>query len=278
VRRAELIMKIIRVFPRKTIATPTDENVRFSVPSLFDGCDQVNISVSFTYDMKQAEYLYSQWKYVAPVTMGGAAITKEEGNFIKGMYLKEGYTITSRGCNNKCWFCIVWKKQPFVKELPIVEGNIIQDDNLLACSDQHIINVFEMLKKQKKPIIFSGGIEAKLLKKWHIDLLKSIKLSELFCAYDTPDDLEPLFEAGKLLTEANITLKNRKARCYVLIGYPSDTFEQAEKRLHQTIDAGFFPFAMLWRNKEGECKKDWKQFQRQWANNTIIAVKVKEYL
>ena len=270
-------MKVIRVFPRKTNASPDDENVRFNIPMRKDEADEIHISCSFTYDLKEAEYLYSQWKYVAPTTMGGAAITKNEGDFVSGMYLKKGYTITSRGCNNKCWFCSVWKRNEGVKELPIVEGNIIQDDNLLACSDQHIRDVFKMLSKQKN-VSFTGGIEAKLLKSWHVELLSQLHLNNLFCAYDTPDDLEPLMNAGELLKDANITLANRKARCYALIGYPKDTQENALKRLHQIIDAGFFPFAMLWRDENGNRNHSWMKFQREWAAAPIIATHIKEYL
>jgi hypothetical protein len=269
-------MRVLRVFPRKTNATPDDNNVIINrMPNLFDEADRVDISVAFTWDLPRAEKLYFMWKSVAPVFMGGPALNEIGKEFEPGVYLKEGYTITSRGCNNKCWFCSVWKREQGVRELPIKEGYNIIDDNLLACSDQHIKAVFEMLRNQNKPAIFSGGIEAALLKQWHVDLFASIKLKELFCAYDTPDDYEPLVEAGKLLKQANITLENRKARAYILIGYPSDTFDEALNRIKQTIEAGFFPFAMLWRNEKGESKREWRQFQRQWANPVITAVNCK---
>jgi hypothetical protein len=269
--------KVLRIFPRKTNATPMDENVIINrMPGLFDIADRINISVAFTWDIPRAEKLYKAWSGVAPVTIGGPAFNEVGGEFEPGLYLKEGYTITSRGCNNKCWFCSVWKREQGVRELPIKPGFNIVDDNLFACSDQHIKEVFEMLRNQGKPAIFSGGIEAKLLRPWHVDLFASVRLKELFCAYDTPDDYEPLVEAGKLFKQANITLENRKARCYVLIGYPKDTMTDALKRIKQTIDAGFFPFAMLWRNDKGEYKKEWKQFQRQWANPIITAVNLEE--
>jgi hypothetical protein len=272
-------MKILRVFPRNTNATPNDDNVIINrMPVLYDEADEVHISVAFTWDIPRAEKLAYMWQSVAPVKIGGPAFNEAGGEFEPGMYLKEGYAITSRGCNNKCWFCSVWKREQGVRELKIKPGWNVLDDNLLACSYDHIQKVFKMLYKQKHPISLTGGIEAKLLRPWHVDLFSSIRLKELFCAYDTPDDYEPLIEAGKLLKEANITLENRKARCYVLIGYPKDTFEAALKRIHQTIDAGFFPFAMLWRNDKGEYKKDWKQFQREWANPVITAANSKKYL
>lgn len=272
-------MKIIRVFPRKTKATPDDENVVINrMPILFDQADEIHISVTFTYDRKRAEKLALQWKYVAPVKIGGVAYGSKGDVFIPGQYLKHGYSITSRGCPNKCWFCSVWKRDGELRELPIIPGNNIIDDNLLACSAQHIKDVFFMLKNQKLPAIFSGGIEAKLLKSWHVDLFSQIRLKELFCAYDTPDDYEPLVEAGKLFKEANITYENRKARCYVLIGYNGDTILNALKRIEDTIKAGFFPFAMLWRDENNQPNREWRNFQRQWASPIIAAVNCKNMI
>lgn len=269
--------KIIRVFPRKTSLTPTDQNVRINaLPNAFDKCDEVRISVSFTWDLPRAEELYKEWSKVANTTVGGPALGDKGEDFIPGMYLKEGVTITSRGCSNKCWFCSVWKRDGSTRELAITPGHIVQDDNLLSCSESHVKRVFEMLRAQREPITFSGGIEAKLLQDWHVDLFKSIKLKELFCAYDTPDDYEPLIYAGRKLNAAGITLRNRKARCYVLIGFPGDTFEKAEKRLVDTVNAGFFPFAMLYRDQKGDFDKEWRRLQREWANPIILGSKVKD--
>ena len=142
--------KIIRVFPRKTNATPDDENVRIATtPGFFDEADEVHISVAFTWDLAWAEWAAKQWRQVAPVSIGGPALNEPGGDFIPGMYLKKGYVITSRGCPNRCWFCSVPHREGFaLRELPITDGWIVTDDNLLACSDQHILGVFEMLKRQ----------------------------------------------------------------------------------------------------------------------------------
>lgn len=270
-------MKIIRVFPRRTKATPIDQDVRINrMPDLFDVADEVHISVAFTWDIPIAERLFNGWRSVAPVKIGGPAFNNPGEDFIPGMYLKNGYTITSRGCINKCWFCSVWKRENGIRELPITPGWIVQDDNLLACSDNHIKAVFEMLGKQRKPAVFSGGIEAKLLKSWHLDLFASIRVGQLFCAYDTPDDLDPLIRAGQMFNEINITFKNRKAMCYVLIGMPGDTFEKAQKRILQTVDAGFMPFAMLWRDEAGRKDAEWGRFQRQWSRPASIVTSCKK--
>jgi hypothetical protein len=75
-------MKIIRVFPRKTSATPDDQNVRIACqPGLFDEADEIHIPVIFTYDMEKAEQLEKMWRQVAPVKVGGPACGDPGGGF-----------------------------------------------------------------------------------------------------------------------------------------------------------------------------------------------------
>ncbi len=279
--------RIIRVFPRRTNATPNDQNVRFGDLGLFDQADEIHISVSFSWDMERAEKLAEQWKIIAPVKIGGPATDNCKGEFTPGMYLKKGYVITSRGCPNKCWFCEVPKKfGDDVTELKIKDGWNILDDNLLACSENHIINVFKMLQRQKYSAQFTGGLEAARLKDCHIDLLLHLRLKQLFFAYDTLNDFEPLLRASKMLKMAGIIHENKKhkARCFVLIGYPKDSFKKAEERLNQVIRLGFMPMAMFYRNNKYEFhnkiadKRKWNLFTREWSNPTIVGYKMKKLI
>jgi hypothetical protein len=268
---------LIRVFPRKTRLSPDDENVRFDTPTLWDTAEKVHISVAFTYDLKRAEYLYKQWKEVAPTELGGPAVGMIGEEFTPGLYLKAGTTITSRGCNNRCWFCNVWKRDGTIRELEIKDGYDIADDNLLQCSDKHIMEVFAMLKRQEQKAQFSGGLEAKLLKDWHCEQLAELKPRTMYFAYDTPDDYDPLVMAGRKLMKYGFKPTSHQIYCYVLIGYPKDTFDQAEKRMRQTLDAGFLPYAMLYRDKKGDVDKTWRRFQREWSNFHITAFKMKKH-
>ena len=269
-------MKTLRIFPRKTNATPNDEDVRINTtPSLFDEADEAHISVTFTWDIPRGEWLYNQWKHVAPTKIGGVAFNEKGGDFVPGMYMKRGYVITSRGCNNNCWFCSVPKREGGVRELPITDGWIVTDDNLLACSESHINGVFEMLKQQPHRPQFTGGLEARLLTADMAKRLKELKPKSLYFAYDTPNDYVPLVVAGRHLRNAGLSYENRTLYCYVLIGHKGDTFEKAEKRLTQTIRAGFMPMAMLYRDSIGNYSADWKKFQREWANKFIVGTKMK---
>ncbi|GHV36274.1 hypothetical protein FACS1894187_10610 [Synergistales bacterium] len=277
------INKIIRVFPRRTNATPCDALTFTEAPTkndleqlAFIAFDEIHISVTFTYDLPKAEELYQKWSVLGiPVTIGGPAIGMRGEEFVPGQYVKDGYVITSRGCPNHCWFCSVWKREGDLRELPIMEGFNILDDNLLACSERHIRAVFAMLKRQSERPIFTGGLEAKRLQPWHVELLRSIGTKRMFFAYDTSDDLEPLMIAGRLLQDGGFSKSSHAARCYVLIGYPGDTMDAAEMRLKQAWNAGFLPFAMLYRNKNGEIDKSWSKFQRLWVRPWIVVSNLK---
>lgn len=263
-------MKLARVFPRITKATPMDDLSFSGPPDLFTPeVDEVHISVTFTWDKPKAEWLAEQWKHIAPVTVDGPAYRNLDLDFVPGRYMGNGYVITSRGCPQRCWFCDVWKKHPEVHELPIHDGWMLQDDNILACSESHVRAVFAMLKRQPHRPQFYGGLEPSFLQDWHVDLFAWLKPKQMFFAYDTPDDLEPLIVAGAKLREAGFS--RNQMRCYVLIGWPKDAMDEAENRLHRTLDLGFFPFAMLWKNERGDTDPAWRTFQRGWARPASIS-------
>lgn len=268
-------MKIARVFPRRTNATPTDEMAFIGSPDLFSDsieADEVHISVAFSWDLPAAEKLSKEWAKIAPVKIGGPATGQRGESFEPGMYIKKGYVITSRGCPNRCWFCSVWKREgDTIRELPITAGWNVLDDNLLACSENHIRDVFKMVSLQGRRPLFTGGLEAARLKPWHVEEFKKVNPEEMFFAYDTPDDLEPLIEAGKLLKAAGFRICH-PLRCYALIGFPGDT----KKRFRDCMEAGFMPMAMLYRNQEGKRDPDWAKFQREWARPASIYPKYRE--
>lgn len=275
--------RTIRVFPRRTEATPTD-TLAFSPPSdmppLWAEADAVHISVAFTDDLARADQLANEWRHVAPVTVGGPATGAPGGDFIPGQYLAPGYVITSRGCPNRCWFCSVWRREgSIVRELPIRAGNNVLDDNLLACSREHIEEVFAMLARQTARPMFTGGLEAARLRPWHCSALRELRPTRMYFAYDTPDDYDPLLTAGKMLRAAGITATSHVAACYVLVGYPQDSVTDATVRLIETCRAGFWPMAMLWNDYSGHSERPaaWRAFQREWARPQIIGTKFREH-
>lgn len=272
-------MRIARVFPRRTSMTPTDPLAFTGVPTidvLAADIDAVHISVTFTWDLPKADELYEAWQILGvPVEVGGPAFDDRMGDFTPGMYVKKGHIFTSRGCQKDCWFCSVPKcAHGIIRELPIVEGFDIMDDNILGTSEQHFRAVIEMLKRQKERPLFTGGLEPALLQPWQAELIKSVNPKRIYTAYDTKDDYEAIVKMSDILWDAGFSKAAHQVRCYCLCGYEGDSFDDAQKRMEQIMDVGFLPFAMLFRNESGEHDKQWKEFQREWANPIIIGSKM----
>jgi hypothetical protein len=220
----------------------------FGPPDLLAEADEVHVDCTFTYDKPAAERLAEQWRCVAPVKLGGVAYGDRGEEFVPGRYIKLGYGFTSRGCPRRCWFCSVWKRDPVPRLLPVVDCWNILDDNLLACPRDHVEAAFAMLRRQKRPVEFTGGLEARALEDYQVGLLADLRpRPNMFFAYDPGDDFETLEHAARRLLAAGFTTASHRMRCYVLTGFPRDTFALAEARLQQMLSIGFTPMAMLWR-------------------------------
>lgn len=257
--------KIARVFPLKTSMSPDDKDAYFDMPGLFvPAYNEVHVSVTFSWDIPKAQWLAKQWERVAPVKIGGPAIDGESDQpFVAGMYLKRGVTITSRGCVNKCSFCTVRRQIIEFAEFP--DGNIIQDNNILATSDFHWWKVIQMLKRQRA-IEFKGGLEAARLTRDKVLDLCKLKIKTLWCACDSRSDVKVIERAGSLLQKYGF--KRRQMFCYVLIG--KDKGEELD-RLITVWKAGFIPFAQLFKAKVPiTYSREWRKFQKEWSRPAII--------
>ncbi len=255
-------MKIIRVFPVRTSATP-DDNMVFvgNPPMLRPTADKVHVDCTFTWDKPRAEYLAQAWGQYYPVKLGGVAYDDSCDEFVPGMYVKKGIVFTSRGCNNQCPWCLVWKREGRLREIGVQPGNIIQDNNLLQCSRTHRDKVFTMLKGQHG-IEFKGGLDARLVTDVLVDNMRGLRIKQIFLACDTKESIKPLRTAIKRLR-----LSRQKVRCYALIKFnPNETISEATERMVEIWEAGAMPFAQLYQPSTEliEYPKKWLRFQRTW--------------
>jgi hypothetical protein len=97
----------------------------------------------------------------------------------------------------------------------------------------------------------------------------------MFWAYDPGDSYETLQSAAQRMIAAGFTPRSHRMRCYVLVGFPHDTFSKAEQRLTDMLHLGFTPMAMLWKPERlAEMKfapgPEWRAFQRRWVRPAII--------
>jgi len=266
-------VRLIRVFPRRTKATPTDEMAFVGEPPLFrPEADEVHVSVTFTWDLERAEVLARSWgRYYPNVRIGGPALGDPGEDFVPGMYVRPGYTFTSRGCPNRCPFCLVPEREGLIRELrPLAIGNDVLDNNLLACSDEHIGHVLAMLSARPRAARFSGGLQAERCTPAMVDRLRSVRISELFLAYDALNSWGVVSCAINRFRAAG--LRQRQVRCYVLAGFGDDTPAAAGGRCEQVLDAGGVPFMMLYQPAEEFIRysREWTRLGRKWMRPAAI--------
>lgn len=258
--------KMIRVFPRRTKWTPDDDLAFYGPPGLFrpQGDYAVRISVCFTWDIPRGERLVGSWRrFYRDVLIGGPAFDDAGDAFIPGRYIKNGVTITSRGCPRRCPWCFVWGREgQQIRELPIRRGHIVQDNNLLATSNEHQAQVLTMLKGENKPIKYSGGLDPRLWRGKHRAFLEDVKLKEAWFSCDS-DKMIPILERVRKTIR---TISRRKLRCYVLVGFEGETVKAAERRIRAVYNLGFDPFAQFYRGP-GEQDKTiaWTAFCGIWC-------------
>jgi hypothetical protein len=256
---------VIRVFPRKTKWTPTDELAFVGEPPLFRPNDRqipVAVSATFTWDIAEANRLQRSWRrFYNRVDIGGPAFDDPGGAFFPGRFVKQGVTITSRGCPKRCPWCFAWQREGQVRTLPIVPGYIVQDNNLLACPRRHVEAVFDMLSGQRAAV-FSGGIDASLFTDWHRELLETIRYDELWFACDTFTRL-PVLERARRICDG---ISQEHLRCYVLIGFGDESIDAARGRLERVYELGFLPFAQLFRGEKVVAYSEaWRKLARKWS-------------
>lgn len=262
---------MIRVFPRRTKWTPTDPLAFVGDPPLFRPPEQpVFVSCTFTWDVKEARRLVKAWQaFYGNVKLGGPGLGARGLDFVPGRFVREGMVFTSRGCIRHCPWCLAWRREGGVRELPIASGWNVQDNNLLACSRPHIEAVFAMLRQQQHRINFTGGLDVRLFRSWHRDLLLSINLDRMWFAYDD-ETVWPFLERVASLVRM---FPQRTKRCYVLVGYTfGDTPEWAEKRLKYVLELGMDPFAIYYRPAAEIRPKpppDWRDMLRVWSRPAL---------
>jgi len=268
-------VKILRVFPQRTDFTPEDDLVDIGYPGLWKPrVDEVHVSCLFTWDREFCERIKAEWSpYYKVVKLGGPAYGLGENGFVPGKYIKKGVTFTSRGCNFNCPWCLVPKREGKFRAMKkIPSGNIIQDNNVLLHHRLFLASLFGMLRTQHA-IRFVGGLDVRLLKDWHIEELRGLRIKELWLALDSWRTRKQFARVVQKLRKAGFT--RHQVRCYVLAGF-DESIQEAEGRLRFAYECGTLPFVQLYqpplssKRMAGEISREDNLFIRKWSRPAII--------
>lgn len=175
----------------------------------------------------------------------------------------------SRGCIRSCPFCVVRKKEGYIKAVEPKNLNpngkyiMINDNNFFANPKwrEAIIKI----KEWNKPIKFTCGIDVRIFDDEQGKALQSIKLTRyIYIAWDNPK--EDLREKIKLFIKY---IRPYKIVCYVLIGY-SSTEKEDLYRIEELRKMNIDPYVMAY-----DKSIRYQQALSRWCNHKAIFRKIK---
>jgi len=196
---------------------------------------------------------------------------------------KTSYIWFSRGCIRNCPWCVVRRKEGYIKtfEPKNINSNgeyiTVMDNNFFANPDWE--NSIKWLKNRNQKVLIEQGIDVRILDKDMADSLNSLKhYKQIKFAWDDPkDDFVPILE------KITRWIKPWKLMCYVLIGYnstPEEDIYRVETLKKYKID----PFVMPYNKKDyyqhhltrytahkAICwKYSWEQYQSRYMKLTTV--------
>ena len=165
---------------------------------------------------------------------------------------------TSRGCIRKCPFCIVPKKEGYIREHspfdefvhPDHKKILLLDNNFLASPKR--IEKLHYLISHGYRVSFNQGLDIRLVNEEIAGLLADVKSRDLrfrfkryYFAWDLMSYSKKVFDGTLKLLNAGI--KPRNLMFYVLVGF-NTTFEEDLYRVYKLIQIGCEPFIMKYNN------------------------------
>jgi radical SAM superfamily enzyme YgiQ (UPF0313 family) len=185
---------------------------------------------------------------------------------------KEAYGFLTRGCPNKCEWCIVPTKEGNIKPYADIEeflngrkAAILMDNNVLA--SEHGLKQLEKIAKMRLPVDFNQGLDARIIAKNEsiAELLGKIKwYKPLRMACDTMSQLQYVEKATELLRKHQANPK--RYFIYVLVKNVQDALERVEYLKKIGLD----PFAQPYRDFNlNTVDPEAKRFAR-WVNRKQI--------
>ena len=154
---------------------------------------------------------------------------------IEGIHPHLNFGFTTRGCPNKCPFCIVWIKEPVMEIVATLKdlynaqlGKLIVllDNNILAFLN-HFYDICQESISLKVKLDINQGLDHRKLNTEVVHALKSISHTEYRFAFDSPAYYKSVDRAIKLLQDGGIN----RSLWYILVGF-NTTFQEDLDRVN----------------------------------------------
>jgi hypothetical protein len=185
-------------------------------------------------------------------------------------YVDYAIGFLTRGCPNKCSWCIVPEKEGEIRayktwqQIKRADSRdiVFMDNNVLA--SQHGLAQIEEIGKQKLRIDFNQGLDARLITPEIGKLLGKCKWNPFVrLACDTKSQMKHIAQAHENLIRGGIA--KSKFSCYVLI---KDDCEDALDRIMFVERLGINAFCQPYRDFQNNIEPlDWQKDMARWVNH-----------
>lgn len=183
------------------------------------------------------------------------------------------YGFLTRGCPNKCSWCIVPKKEGLPSAYSdieeITQGRkiaILMDNNVLA--HQHGLDQIEKIARLGIKVDFNQGLDARIIAKNEsiAELLASVKwFKPIRLACDTMSQMESVKEAARILRKHGATPS--RFFVYVLLRELADSYQ----RVNYIKSLGMDAFAQPFRDFTGhDIVPQWQKDLARYTNNKAL--------
>ena len=195
-------------------------------------------------------------------------------------------TFTTRGCPNKCGYCMVWRMEPefYIEKnwkKSILDNDkeiaLISDNNFLSSNEKHITDVCDVLSKSGKKVIFNNGVDVRIMTEEKANNLAKIKFMSngyqgLRFAFDRMEDDGYYQKACELMIK-KLDKKNLASvgQTYVLFNF-TDTPQEAYYRAQECWKYRSYPYLMQFRPLNLLSKKN-TYVGKHWTKNLSHAFK-----
>lgn len=160
---------------------------------------------------------------------------------------------TSRGCIRNCPFCLVRRKEGYIKAWasireflnPLFKRLLLLDNNLFA--SENCEDTLNDLIKLQVGTDFNQGLDIRLLTDKLVDYLKRIKAKIYRFAFDDIAYEKQVRQGIELLLKAGIS--PRKLAFYVLVGFRND--ETVIDRMKLLASYGVDVYPMIYKGQDG---------------------------
>lgn len=179
---------------------------------------------------------------------------------------ESAYGFLTRGCPNKCSWCIVPEKEGDIKpymDIDEIIGNyksaVLLDNNVLA--SPHGIAQIEKIIKMKIKIDFNQGLDARLIDNSIAKLLSKVKwIRFIRMACDSPGSKQHIENAVREIR------KYTKREIFVYTLIRKGLIDEAMDRIMFLKNLGVTPFAQPYRDRDGGTVEYERRKLARWVN------------